>query len=143
MTKKIFLPYQINESEKLLLLFIEYIKKNNDHKLPIFKIMIHPTKINDARHILFKHKLERIIKNNQIKFNDSKKNKTSIFFGYTSAIIEALERGAKVIQICSEPILEVYTPLFIKQISCKRINQYTYAYTLKKKNSLIQMSNNI
>ncbi len=133
MEKKIFLPYQINESEKLLSLFIEYLKKNNNSKLPVFEIMIHPAKINDAKHQLFKQKLERIINNSQIKFNNSQKNKTSIFFGYTSAIIEALERGTKVIQICSEPILEVYTPLFVNGISCERINQFIYAYTIKKK----------
>ena len=143
MSKKIFLPYQINESKKLLLLFIEYLKNSNNHKLPIFEIMIHPTKINDEIHKHFKDEIEKIINNNQIKFTDSKKNKTSIFFGYTSAIIEALERGTKVIQICSEPILEVYTPLFVKGISCEKINQYIYFYTLKKKNSLIQMSNKI
>ena len=59
--------------------------------------------------------------------------KTAIFFGYTSAIIEALERGANVVQICSEPILEVYTPLFTNQISCKRINEFIYSYRINKK----------
>ena len=139
MTKKIFLPYQINESDKLLLSFSNYLKKIKDHKLPDFQIMIHPAKIHQTDHILFKNKLQQIIINNKIKFTKNYKDKTAIFFGYTSAIIEALERGANVVQICSEPILEIYTPLFTHQISCKRINKFIYSYRINKKNSLIQM----
>ena len=143
MTKKIFLPYQINESDKLLLSFSNYLKKIKDYKLPNFQIMIHPAKNHETDHILFKNKLQQIIIDNKIKFTKKPKDKTAIFFGYTSAIIEALERGANVVQICSEPILEIYTPLFTHQISCKRINKFIYSYRINKKNSLIQMQNNI
>ena len=37
MTKKIFLPYQINESDKLLLSFSNYLKKLKIINFPIFK----------------------------------------------------------------------------------------------------------
>ena len=119
--------------------FSNYLKKIKDYKLPDFQIIIHPAKIHQTDHILFKNKLQKIIINNKIKFAKNYKDKTAIFFGYTSAIIEALERGANVVQICSEPILEVYTPLFTNQISCKRINEFIYSYRINKKNSLIQM----
>ena len=140
MTKKIFLPYAINEKKKLLTLFSNYLKLINNNSLPFFEIQIHPEKINDKYHKKFKDKLLKIISNNKDKFIKNKKNKTSLFFGYTSSIIEALERGAKVVQICSEPILETYTSLFVYEIKCKKINQFTYEYDLIKKNSLIRMA---
>jgi len=114
------------------------IHKNS---LPIFEIRIHPEKINDSVHKKFKRELLKIIENNKDKFINNKKNKISIFFGFTSAIIEALERGVKVVQISSEPILETYTPLFVNKIKCKKISQFVYEYDLVKKNSLIKMTN--
>jgi len=140
MTKKIFLPYAINESKRLLILFSNYLKVVNNNSLPLFEIQIHPEKINDKYHKKFKEKLIEIISNNKDKFIKNKKNKISLFFGYTSSIIEALERGAKVVQICSVPILETYTSLFAYEIKCKKINKFTYEYDLIKKNSLIKMN---
>ena len=141
MTKKIFLPYSINEKKKLLSSFSDYLKIIHKNSLPFFEIRIHPEKINDRIHKKFKEELLKIIDNNKNKFINNKKNKTSLFFGYTSSIIEALERGAKVVQICSVPILETYTPLFVHKIKCKKINQFVYEYDLVKKNSLIKMAN--
>jgi len=141
MTKKIFLPYLINEKKKLLSSFSDYLKMIHKNSLPIFEIRIHPEKINDSVHKKFKRELLKIIENNKDKFINNKKNKISIFFGFTSAIIEALERGVKVVQISSEPILETYTPLFVNKIKCKKISQFVYEYDLVKKNSLIKMTN--
>ena len=66
-------------------------------------------------------------------------NKISIFFEYTSSIIEALERDVKVIQLCTEPILQVYTPFFYKGISFTQIKNNIIEYKKIKKNSLIKM----
>ena len=92
---------------------------------------------NNFQHKKFKNQI--IKKLNFKKKNDNKKN-ISIFLDYTSAIIEALERGVNVFQICTNPILHVYTSFFWKGIKVKKISNHTFEYMKIKKNSLINMN---
>lgn len=57
----------------------------------------------------------------------------SIFIGSTGAIVEALERGVKVMQICEFPILDVYSSIFWRNISAKQVHNNVFTYNLKKK----------
>ena len=74
------------------------------------------------------------------KRKKAKNNKNlSIFIGSTGAIIEALERGTKVIQICEFPLLDVYSNDLWKNIIVNKIAKNIYTYKLKKKGRLIKL----
>ena len=64
-----------------------------------------------------------------------------IFIGTTGSIIEALERGSEVIQICDDPFFDIYSPRIWPSIKVIKIDEYIYSYKLKKKGNLIKLGN--
>ena len=85
-----------------------------------------------------KKKLKKLLSSEKEKNLKSNKN-LSIFIGSTGAIIEALERGIKVIQICEFPLLDVYSSNLWKNIIVNKIAENIYTYKLKKKGRLIKL----
>ena len=139
MARTIFLPYKINCRNTLESLFKNFLILNKNTSFLNFKIKIHPIKIFNDKHLKFKDKIFKIINKNQEKIVVKNKSNISIFFEYTSAIIEALERGVRVVQICSNPLLQAYTPYFWKGIIIKKIAKNIFEYKITKKNTLIKM----
>ena len=138
MRKKLFFPYEIPDPKKLERIFKSFVtlyKSKIDLNLDV---KIHPIKLKDESQLNLKKKILDILKKNR-KYNKKIDKKASVFFEYTSSIIEALERGIKVIQICTEPTLQVYTPYIYKGISIKQINKNMFEYKKIKRNSLIKM----
>ena len=60
-----------------------------------------------------------------------------------AAIIEALERGEKVLQIVELPLFDLYSEKLWPSISTKKICKNVYLYKLKKKGNLIKLGNKI
>lgn len=138
MKKKLFFPYEIPDIKKIEKVFKNFVvlyKNKIDLNLDV---KIHPVKIKDKSHLNLKKKILDILKKNK-KHNKKIDKNVSVFFEYTSSIIEALERGTKVIQICTEPTLQVYTPYIYKGVSVKQINKNIFEYNKIKSNSLIRM----
>ena len=65
-------------------------------------------------------------------FNNKSNKKLLIFIGSSGAIIEALERGSKVMQIAEVPEFDLYSNTIWPNIEKKIINNI-YEYSLKKK----------
>ena len=84
--------------------------------------------------------MKNILKSEKKKKIRNTKN-LSIFIGSTGAIVEALERGVNVIQICEFPILDVYSSKFWRNIIVKQIHNNVFTYELKKKGKLIKLGN--
>ena len=61
MSKKIFLPYQINNYAKLIKIFDKFILSNKKYSLPKFEIRIHPVKANNFLHKNFKNQILKIL----------------------------------------------------------------------------------
>ena len=141
MKKKIFFPYEIPNQNKLLKVFKEFVDLYKNKINFDFDVKIHPVKFEDLSHKNLKEKIIKIIK--IINKNNFKKSKNSqnisIFFEYTSSLIEALERDVKVFQLCTEPILQVYTSKFFDGIRTIPITSNIIEYKKIKKNTLIKM----
>lgn len=138
MKKTLFFPYEIPDPKKIEKLFINFVALYKNKINMNFKIKIHPVKLRDKSHLNLKKKILDILSQNKT-YNKKKYKNVSVFFEYTSAIIEALERGIKVIQVCTEPTLQVYTPYFYRGLGVKQINRNIFEYYKIKKNSLIKM----
>ena len=102
------------------------------------KIQKHPFSAKEKKIINFENKLKIILKSEKKKKKQNLED-LSIFIGSTGAIVEALERGVKVMQICEFPILDVYSSIFWRNIIVKQIHNNVFTYRLKKKGKLIKL----
>lgn len=138
-SNQIFFPISI-KSVKEILRNLEFLKKNLKLNLNDFKIRNHPASNNSQIHKKLILKINNL-KNNSYdsSFNNSNFKNYSIFIGASGSIIEALERGIKVIQIAEQPILDFYSSYFWKSIKAKRISNNIFIYTLLKKKNLIEL----
>ena len=57
-------------------------------------------------------------------------------------MIEALERGVKVIHISFDPVFEIYSNQLWPNIKIKKIDEHIFEYSLRKKNQLIKFNKN-
>ena len=102
------------------------------------KIQKHPFSAKEKKIINFENKLKIILKSEKKKKKQNLED-LSIFIGSTGAIVEALERGVMVMQICEFPILDVYSSIFWRNIIVKQIHNNVFTYRLKKKGKLIKL----
>jgi hypothetical protein len=136
MNGNIFLPYYINNSNNIFLTLKTLFKKKIYENLNALVIKNHPEKTNSIAH---KKIIEKI---NTILIKNKYKKKYSVFFGATSSVIEALERGVKVIHISFDPVFEIYSNQLWPNIKIKKIDEHIFEYSLRKKNQLIKFNKN-
>jgi len=138
MDNKIFLPLGIRSHENILNI-IDCLIKIHKYSLSNFTIQRHPHSINSKDIINFEKKLKILIRNN-IKINKSIPTKNlSIFIGSSGAIIEALERGLSVLQVCQSPIIETYSSKLLKNILVHKIDKNVFSYRLKNKGKIVKL----
>ena len=78
------------------------------------------------------------MKKNYKNQKNLKKKNYLIFIGNSGSIVEYLERGATVIQICDYPLFDIYTNSIWPSIISKKLSEGIYFYRLKKKGNLIK-----
>lgn len=137
MKNKIYFPMTIRSEEKLLESFKKIID-SSQYCLINKKIQKHPHSAKEKKMLRFEKKLKVLLKTEKNKKKYAQKN-FSIFIGSTGAIIEALERGVNVLQICEFPTLDVYSGRFWRNIIVKQIHNNIFTYKLKKKGRLIKL----
>ena len=86
--------------------------------------------------------IENLIKD-AVSVKSKNKENFLIFIGSSGAIIEALERGNKVIQISDQPILDIYSDAIWPSIKRTKLSDNIFLYNLKKKGDLIKLGSNI
>ena len=137
MGNKIYFPMTIR-NEKIVYDSFSYIINSNKFCIRGIEIKKHPVSAKERKVIRFEKKLKKLLLKEKRKKAKNNKN-LSIFIGSTGAIIEALERGTKVIQICEFPLLDVYSNDLWKNIIVNKIAKNIYTYKLKKKGRLIKL----
>ena len=137
MSNNIYFPMTIRNEEDIYDSFA-YIINSSNYCLNGIKIKKHPISAKEKKIIKFEKKLKKLLSSEKKKKIKNDKN-LSIFIGSTGAIIEALERGTKVLQICEFPLLDVYSNELWKNIIVNRIAKNIFTYKLKKKGRLIRL----
>ena len=138
MRNKIFLPLAIRNHKYLLNSFNNLITLHK-YNLRNFIIQKHPHSINSINITNFEKKLKKLISSNKkIKNNRNQKN-LSIFIGSSGAIIEALERGLNVFQVCESPIIETYSNKLLKNILIQKLDNNIFSYKLKNKSKILKL----
>ena len=66
-----------------------------------------------------------------------------IFIGASGAIIEALENGSKVIQVCDNKLFDRYSEKIWPSIKSEKILDNVFSYKLRKKQNMIKFGSKI
>ena len=69
--------------------------------------------------------------------NESINKNTSIFFGVTAAIFEALETGTEVIHICSDPVFDSHSEKIWPNLKVEQLSENVFTYKLVSKGKYI------
>ena len=119
-----------SNSKLILSTLANYLKSCKNFSLPVMKIRNHPAMKKSKKHNLLAKKINFILQNNKQKFSEKVKKNISIFIGDTAGILEALERGLKVVHICSEPLFESFQKKIWKHLEVIRIDPNLFMYIL-------------
>tara|TARA_B100000029_G_scaffold477734_1_gene523099 strand:+ start:6009 stop:7343 length:1335 start_codon:yes stop_codon:yes gene_type:complete len=134
----IFLPLTIKDTRGI----VERLKtldQKNIINLKKFKIKNHPGATSSKKNLFLIKKIKNLIYSSDKKNKGNIKKKFSIFIGNSGSIIESLERGLEVIQVCDDYLLDVYSSKIWPSIKTTKIDEYIYTYKLKKKGNLIKL----
>ena len=138
---KLFLPYDLI-NEDIILENVDFFLRNRKNKsLKKFSVNIHPEKNNNKKHIQLKKKIEKIKKRYEKKFSSNSTNCISIAVGFTTTPIVALEFNLSVLHICPNPDFDTYLNYFWPDIIIKRINKFSFLYSLKKTGGYLNFKN--
>ena len=110
------------------------IRKINLRKIPILETGNYDRYLN-------KFNKANIIINFASAIYPKTKHDFLIFIGNSGGIIEALERGSKVVQIVEFPLFDIYSNKIWPSIIRKKINENIFVYSLRKKGNLIKLGN--
>ena len=138
---KLFLPYDFTNSDKILENIDLFLKNKKNKSIKRFSVNIHPEKKNNKRHILLKKKIEKIKKRYEKKFSRNSTNNITIVVGLTTTPIVALEFKLSVLHICPNPTFDAYLNYFWPDIIIKRINKFSFLYSLKKTGGYLNFKN--
>lgn len=133
---KIFLPYSINNEKKLVALFSSLFLSKENNIYPTFDVKNHPFMGKGRKHVRLFSQLNEIQK--KIKKKNLVKNKLTIVLGVSASILEILEHGIDVINICENEFFEPHNEKIWQSIRVKKINKNIFKYSLKKKGSIIK-----
>ena len=112
--------------------------KNLSIYLKDFEVKNHPVAKNSKKNNIMLKKINYLIKNQKFIKNSNYKS-VAVFIGASGGIVEALERGYKVIQICEIPIFHAYSNKIWKSIKSRQLTDNIFTYSLVKKGSLIKL----
>ena len=143
LSKKIFLPNSLHDSDILIKEFRNFIKNSPEKSFPKFNIKIHPSTYNYKKQKRFEKNIEIVMDRFKDRFSDNSIDKNiSIFFGVTAAILEALEKGSRVIHICSDPVFQSYSEDLWPNLKVKKITHFIYEYNIISLGKTINLDQN-
>lgn len=134
----IYLPLAVREPQ-IILRSLEYLTRNNYINIKNFKTKNHPASFNSEKNLKLIETIQKLKKNNKIDKFKKVKDDYLVFIGNSGGIIEALERGLKVIQIVEFPLFDIYSSKIWPSIMRKKISENIYLYSLRKKGNLIKL----
>ena len=139
---KIFLPLTIVNKKRLIKAFKNLLINCSPNSFIKLEVMNHPAVLNSEKHISLKTEIENLMKIYKDKFsNTSLNNKTAIYFGVTTSIFVALEKGIKVIHICADPVFESLSKEIWPNLEIKKLNDFVFQYNLISKRKYIDFGN--
>tara|TARA_B100000963_G_C22624067_1_gene671448 strand:+ start:1803 stop:3140 length:1338 start_codon:yes stop_codon:yes gene_type:complete len=136
---KIFLPYAINNVDEIIKSFKYLLSNNQLNNLKKFKIQNHPFTGNSKKHKMLLSRIKEAISIK--KTINTRSNNSSIVIGVSASILEILEYGVDVINICENEILHSHSENIWKNIKVTKLAKNVFKYSIKRKRSIINFGN--
>jgi hypothetical protein len=134
----IFVPYYLdNYRIKFYLEKLEYILNKNDFINSFFTVSLHPHRLSDKKHKLFKKKIEQMFKNK--KKNYSKRQIPIILGAAGSVVAESLQSIGEVIHI-SDNENDLFSSFLWKNLKIKNVSKNIYIYKVIKKIKFVKLN---
>ena len=135
----VFFPINLENINKIVRLFENFLLNNKKKSLPLLKIRNHPQMKHSKKHQLLELKLNKLFNKYRSVFNSKLNNKICLFIGTTSAVIEYLEKKVSIIHIPIHKEFDIYTTKIWRDISIFDRKKVFY-YETTKKNKLVKLS---
>ena len=138
---KICFPSTIYDEKNILVNFTKLIELRNDLQIDINKlrVKVHPKSTGKSKQKLLESNIKKILsisKKDKIVKKINYNKKTIIIIGISSLVILALQKGYRVIQLCTDPDIQNFNQKIWSEISCRKISKNIYEY--KKKNNIFK-----
>jgi hypothetical protein len=135
----VFLPYDFEAPEIIEQAFAAFIGSAAPASLPRLSVRNHPMMTASPRHHALAARLDAIMAAHAGAFSAEAREPLSVFVGATAAIVEALEHGVSVVQICSRPLTEAHTPAVWTDLDVERIEAHAFRYRLPARGRYIAL----
>lgn len=136
MCNKLFLPIQITDYNFYEKTIKKFFLLNQEFRTKL-EIKEHPSTNKNYDYTSFISKISSYL--SSFKLKQRKQLKISFFIGSTSSVIEALERGIKVVHFVDDEVFQLYERPLFKNIITTKLMDGVYSYSLLKKNSYINL----
>ena len=136
-----YFPMHIFKLNKVYSCINVYFSSLKKKFLPLIQIRKHPHMKNTYEQIILSKKIKALYLIHANKFSKKNKKKISFFLGPTSSFLQFLENNIEIIHITAMPTLDIYTNCLWRDIKPVEIANYTYKYSLLKKQKIIKLSN--
>tara|TARA_B110000503_G_scaffold124319_1_gene190748 strand:+ start:99 stop:1355 length:1257 start_codon:yes stop_codon:yes gene_type:complete len=137
MCNKLFLPIQITNYNFYEKTIKKFFLLNQEFRTNL-QIKEHPSTNKNSHYISFLSKVNNYL--SSFKLKQGKQLKISFFIGSTSSVIEALERGLRVVHFVDDTVFQLYEKPLFKNIITTKLMDGVYSYRLLKKNSYIKLN---
>ena len=136
MCNKLFLPIQITNYNFYEKTIKKFFLLNQEFRTKL-EIKEHPSTNKNYHYTFFISKIRSYL--GSFKLKQGKQLKISFFIGSTSSVIEALERGIKVVHFVDDEVFQLYERPLFKNIITTKLMDGVYSYRLLNKNSYINL----
>ena len=137
----IFLPYSFDDEKAILRSFQDFLAASATHyQLPTLAVRNHPVMQDSRAHARLKDRIEGLMRAHSDRFSAAQSgSRLSVFIGATASILEALERGVEVVQICSNPLLESHSVAIWQGLCVERVSERVFRYRLSTPGTYIEL----
>lgn len=134
----IYLPYSFTNARLIETAFRDFLAVAPD-TMPRLTVRNHPMMQQSVRHRRLQRRLEAMMGLRSQRLSEEPNEQAiSVFVGATAAIVEALERGAEVIHICSQPLLESHSARVWAYLEVERLGAHVFRYRLPVRGAYIE-----
>jgi len=132
----IFIPFKLNNYDRYLSRFNDFLKSSHKEEINNLKIRIHPLNKSSKIHHDFANQLKKIIKKNKKKFGNKNKNLSFFFGSATGVSIQALEEGTEIIHFPENALLDSFSSNIWKNIKVIQLNKDVFKYKILNKGKI-------
>lgn len=136
----ILLPYAFSDPDFIARRVAAVLEAAPPASMPAWKVRNHPVRHDSERHLALVTRLEAVI----ARYADRTSAAADVagqtlMIGATAAVVEALERGLRVVHVCANPLFEKHCSGIWTRMDIEELAPNVYRYRLRDAGAYIQL----